>query len=448
MSHRYAAVLAADVAHYSRLMETDGEGTVQALKDCREIFERCVSSHHGREFGSAGDSLMAEFRSPVEALRAACCIQRDLAEINAVVPEISRLEIRIGLHAGDVISDGEDVFGDVINTAARLQALAEDGGIVLSGLFHEQVKKEPGLSFRALGQQYLRNIAEPVHAYELETGHSRINWHRARLVVGNYRTALAAVLGVLVAGLLFVAYFELQEPRGTGAIVQIPDQSVEHTTDEVEAHSEIAMGRRELHRQTREAAQRALAHFERATELDPHNPLGWVGIADALGSSPDASRDTSLGQRENAIEKALALDPDCGQALAALAYMNLNNRQVVEAEENAINAIRLSPDYADAHFVYSQVLYYLGRLEEAVAEIREAIRLDPDVPQFVNSLGTYLWKQGRVEEAHKTLIEAVREHPDFVGFYTNMSEQLVSLGRFGEALLWINAAMPLTWAVA
>jgi class 3 adenylate cyclase/tetratricopeptide (TPR) repeat protein len=446
MSHRFAAVLAADVARYSRLMESDGEGTVQALKGCRDIFQRCVTEHHGREFGSVGDSLMAEFPSPVEALRAAHCIQRDFALANEKVAEDSRLEFRIGLHMGDVISDSEDVFADVVNTAARLQELAVSGGIVVSGLLHEQVKKEPGLTFRALGQQYFKNITEPVHAYELESSHTRINWHRARLTVGSYRSALAAVLGVLATGLLFVAYFEAREPKAPGPVIEVPGPAHGPNAVEIAAHGEISIGRRELHRQTREALQRALRHFEKATDLDPDNPLGWVGIADALGGSPDladANSERVVVRRNAAIEKALALDPNSGEAYAARAYMNFGDRQFFEAEMNALRAIRLSPDYADAHFVYSQILYQLGRLEEAVAEIREANRLGPDVPVFINLLGTYLWKQGRVEEAHKELIGAVREYPDFVGFYKTMSEQLVALGRYGEALLWINAAVPL-----
>jgi len=224
MSHRYAAVLAADVAHYSRLMEGDSEGTVQALKNCRAIFRRCVTSHHGREFGSVGDSLMAEFASPVEAIRAARRIHSELENDVAPLADGSRMRVRIGLHAGDVISDGENLFGDVVNTAARLQAIAKPGGITLSGFLHEQIRKERGVAFRSLGQHQLKNIAEPVNVFEVARQHRRVSWRRFRLLALTYKTALAATFGVVVAGAMFVAYFESQK-TGIGSVIEVPVSS-------------------------------------------------------------------------------------------------------------------------------------------------------------------------------------------------------------------------------
>ena len=132
MSRRFAAILAADVAQYSRLMERDSEATVQALRDCRRFFQGCVAAHGGREFGSVGDSLMAEFASPVEALRAAREIQSELARSVSSNDDSQRLQLRMGLHAGDVISDGENLFSDVVNTAARLQRVAQPGSVTLT----------------------------------------------------------------------------------------------------------------------------------------------------------------------------------------------------------------------------------------------------------------------------------------------------------------------------
>jgi len=222
MSHRFAAILAADVARYSQLMENDGEATVAALKNCRTVFQRCVTSHHGHEFGSVGDSLMAEFSSPVEALRTARDIQTDLARQKPIDNEGERLQVRIGLHAGDVISDGENLFGDVVNTAARLQAMAKPGGITVSELVHIQVRKEAGFAFRSLGTHALKNIAEPVSVFELANRRRVINRRRLRLAMRPYRTAIAAVLGVAVAGLLIIGYLETKESPGIGTVVEVP----------------------------------------------------------------------------------------------------------------------------------------------------------------------------------------------------------------------------------
>ena len=225
MSHRYAAILAADVAHYSRLMESDGEGTVQALKDCRTIFQRCVTEHHGREFGSVGDSLMAEFQSPVEALRAARDIQTAISQSNGGHATGGCLEIRIGIHAGDVIGDGEDLYGDVVNTAARLQEKARPGGIALSGFLYEQVTNEPGVNFQPLGKHVLMNIVEPVASYEIAYRKRALNWRRIRLAILPYRIALAAALGVIVAGLIISTLDGDREP-GPGITIDVPDRSI------------------------------------------------------------------------------------------------------------------------------------------------------------------------------------------------------------------------------
>lgn len=222
MKHRYVAVLAADVARYSRFMEDDSEATVGALKHCRKVFRRCVGSHHGREFGTAGDSLMAEFPSAVEALRAARDCQKHFARLEPVSPEGEHLCLRIGLDAGDVIDDGRNVFGDSVNTAARLQQIAKPGGIVLSAFIYQQVRKEPGVSFSSLGRQRLKNIHEPVQVYEVDETLRAHNSHRLQLAMLRYMPALTAVAGVLVTGLLFIAYFEFREQPGIAGTIVVP----------------------------------------------------------------------------------------------------------------------------------------------------------------------------------------------------------------------------------
>ncbi len=127
MERRLAAILAADVVGFSRLVGEDEEGTLRTLGACREVIDGLVTGHHGHVFGSAGDSVVAEFASPVEAVRCAADIQRDLERRNADLLEDRRMRFRIGINLGDVIVEGDDLLGDGVNVAARLEALADAG---------------------------------------------------------------------------------------------------------------------------------------------------------------------------------------------------------------------------------------------------------------------------------------------------------------------------------
>ena len=167
MERRLAAILAADVVGYSRLVGEDEEGTLRTLSACREVIDGLVASHHGRVFGSAGDSVIAEFASPVEAVRCAVNIQRDLETRNAGIPENKRMRFRIGVNLGDVVVNGDDLMGEGVNVAARLEGLAEPGTVNVSGSVHEQVKNKLDVGFDFLGPQELKNIAEPVPVFRV-----------------------------------------------------------------------------------------------------------------------------------------------------------------------------------------------------------------------------------------------------------------------------------------
>ena len=165
MERRLAAILAADVVGYSRLMEADEEATVSTLRTYREIIEGLVASHHGRVFGSAGDSVIAEFASPVEAVRCAVDIQHELEVHNVDLPEDRRMRLRIGVNLGDVIVEGDNLLGDGVNIAARLETLADPGGISLARSVFDQVKKQLDLGYEYLGEHEVKNISEPVPVY-------------------------------------------------------------------------------------------------------------------------------------------------------------------------------------------------------------------------------------------------------------------------------------------
>ena len=170
VQRKLTTILAADVVGYSRLMEVDEERTLGTLKAYREVIDQLAAKHGGRVFGGAGDSLVAEFGSAVEAVRCALSMQEDLAVRNAELAEERRMIFRIGINVGDVMVDGDNLFGDGVNVAARLEALAEPGGICIAASVFEQVKNKLSLGFEEMGPQEVKNIAEPVSAYRLVPG--------------------------------------------------------------------------------------------------------------------------------------------------------------------------------------------------------------------------------------------------------------------------------------
>ena len=165
---KLAAILAADVVGFSKMMGENEDRTLKNLKACRSLTDESITTNHGRIFGSAGDSIIAEFASPVDAVVAATEFQRNLRLRNEGVSEDNRMMFRVGLNLGDVIVEDENLYGDGVNVAARLEALAEPGGISLSGKFHDEVSRKLDMSFVSTGEQDMKNIQNPVPTYKIE----------------------------------------------------------------------------------------------------------------------------------------------------------------------------------------------------------------------------------------------------------------------------------------
>ncbi len=166
MERRLAAILAADAVGYSRLIRADEEGTLDRLKALRnEIIDPKIAEHNGRIVKLMGDGMLAEFASVVDAVRAAIEAQRSITEHNAGLPEEKRIEFRVGINLGDVVIDGDDIHGDGVNVAARLEGLAEPGGICISDKVYEELRDRIDLPFEDLGEQEVKNIDRPVRVW-------------------------------------------------------------------------------------------------------------------------------------------------------------------------------------------------------------------------------------------------------------------------------------------
>ncbi len=185
VERRLAAIMAGDIAGYSRLMGADEEGTLRQLKaHRRELIDPKIIEHRGRIVKTTGDGMLVEFVSVVDAVRYAVDIQRGMAERNAGVPADNRIEFRIGINVGDIISDDNDIYGDGVNVAARLEALAEPGGILISRNVHDQVCDKLNFGFEDLGEQAVKNIARPI-------GVHRVSIHETAALTAAKGTAVA-----------------------------------------------------------------------------------------------------------------------------------------------------------------------------------------------------------------------------------------------------------------
>jgi adenylate cyclase len=163
-----SAILAADIAGYSRLIGLDEEGTLARLKDLRRTaIDPRIIEHRGRIIKTMGDGLLVQFASAVDAVRCAVEVQREIAKQQGETDEDRRIEVRIGINIGDIVIDGDDIYGDGVNVAARLEGLSESGGICVSASVHEQVRDKLDLSFEDTGEHQLKNIARPMRVYRI-----------------------------------------------------------------------------------------------------------------------------------------------------------------------------------------------------------------------------------------------------------------------------------------
>jgi adenylate cyclase len=230
MSRKLAAIFSTDVAGYSRLMGEDEVATIHTLTACRELIATLIQQHRGRVVDSPGDNLLAEFASVVEAVQCAVTIQRELKARQAEQPSHRRMEFRIGINLGDVVVEGERIYGDGVNISARLESLAEPGGICISGTVYDQVKTKLDLGFEGLGAQAVKNIVEPVRVYRvrMEPGlaappasQRKPSTAASRLRGGVVAAALLALLAGGVS-VWHLAYRPLSSPPGKPSIAVLP----------------------------------------------------------------------------------------------------------------------------------------------------------------------------------------------------------------------------------
>ena len=211
---KLTAILSADVKGYSRLMGEDEEGTIRRLNAYLEVISGFIQQHRGRVVATGGDSILAEFASVVDAVRCAVGVQEELKDRNRELPEGRRMEFRIGVNLGDVVEEGDNILGDGVNVAARVQSLAEAGGICISGTAYDQIKNKLAFSYDYVGEQTVKNIKEPVRVYrvrmEPEVASSKVGQEKKPVGKRLPKAVWAIVAIVVIAGAVILYQFVLR----------------------------------------------------------------------------------------------------------------------------------------------------------------------------------------------------------------------------------------------
>ena len=216
MERKLTAILSADVEGYSRLMAEDEEATVRTLTEYREVMGSLIERHRGLVVDSPGDNLLAQFASAVDAVECAAAIQKDLRRRNAAYVEDRRMNFRIGINLGDVIADGDRIYGDGVNVAARVESLAEGGGICVSGTVYDQVEGKLSYAFNFLGEQTVKNIEKPVRLYQARWDSEKTSTRKVK--PSKRRVWITALVIVAVMAVIGVVYWHKgkvpQKPTG------------------------------------------------------------------------------------------------------------------------------------------------------------------------------------------------------------------------------------------
>jgi TolB-like protein/class 3 adenylate cyclase len=482
VERRLAAIVAADVAGYSRLMGLDETGTARTLREHRAVTDALVAKHGGRIVKTTGDGVLIEFPSVVDAVECAVAAQAVMAERNAGVPDERCMLFRVGINLGDVLVQGDDILGDGVNVAARLEGIAEPGGICIAASVYDQVRGKVAAEFADMGEQSLKNIARPVRAYRVVPGGvglsapaAAASAPRLSIVVlpfanlggdpeqeyfvdgltESLTTDLSRIRGSFVIarnsafsykgkssdvrqigrelGVRYVLEGSVQRGGNRMRVnVQLIDAATGNhlwaerfdkpVADLFEMQDEIvARLARELGTQLVEAEARRAEHSPHPDSMD----LSFQGFACwHKGWSPQNS-----AQARGFFERALTLDPDNVLALAGKGWVDNidggglipNAARLAAAEAAATKALSLAPNFAVALQLLGSVHMNTNRAAQGMAECEHALALDRNLAGAHVSIGVAKMRLGHAEETEGHVLEALRLSPRDIFAYTWMA---------------------------
>ncbi len=490
-TRRLAAILAADVVGYSRLMQLDDAGTLAALKARRkEILQPLVSKHRGRIVKVMGDGVLVDFASAVNAVECSVELQTAMRAANADVPPDRQIVLRIGLDLGDVLVEGSDLYGDGVNVASRLEALADPGGIFASHALFSHVRGKVPFGFEDLGERSLRNMAEPVRVYRV-AGHAAEGIAAGK--TGAPGTVAIAVLPFVnmsgdpeqeyfsdgitediitdlskvstlnivsrntaftfkgkavdiaqVAQRLKVGHVVEGSVRKAGSRVRITAQLIDAVNDTHIWGERYDRDLNDIFALQDEIAQtivtalkvRLLPAEKKAIEnRSTRNPEAYEMYLQGWYSYEHHSA-KNLQMAIRFAGRALEIDPRYARAWALIAKCQASLRLRGDVQESGLSAadraLELDPTLAEAHVARGRVLRDLGRYPEAVAEFETALRLDPDSSEARFNFGLTCKQFGDYHAAVEHLERAARLDEEDYGIWGNLAQVYQALGRDDE----------------
>lgn len=471
---RLAAILAADVAGYSRLMGNDEEGTLAALKAShREVIDPKVAEHRGRIVNSPGDSVLVEFASAVDATRCAVEIQKEMAERNSVIPEDRRVEFRIGINVGDVIVDGKgDIYGDGVNIAARVESLARPGAICLSDEAYKQIKGKVAIDVSDMGEQQLKNILQPVRIYGIRFGEAPAlpipdkpsiavlpfenlsgdpkQEYFADGVSEDIITELSRFsdLFVIARNSSFKYKGKIVDLRQVGrelGVRYVLEGSIRRGGDRIRISAQLIDSGTGTHRWAERYDRELMDLFQ---------------IQDEVARTIAAILAAHVNKAE--AERTLLKPPAAWQAYdhymrAAAAWASFQSswklENLVEARRHLADSLRIDPKYARAYSLMASTHRaawlnplndeYLNpsALDRAIALARTAIELDPNLPEAYAELAYTIIRKRNFDAAAAAAERAIALNPNFVDY--RIAQVLFSVGAPARAIEIAKAQMRL-----
>jgi TolB-like protein/tetratricopeptide (TPR) repeat protein len=505
IGRRLAAIVAVDVAGYSRLMGLDEVGTARILREHRKVTDALVAKHGGRIVKTTGDGVLLEFPSVVDAVECAVAVQAVMAERNEGIPLDRRMQFRIGINLGDILIEGEDILGDGVNVAARLEGIAEPGGICISSSAYDQVRGKVPVDFTDLGEQALKNIVRPIRAYSVGVNAGA---HRAaalpalapRLsmvvlpfaniggdpeqeyfvdgVTESLTTDMSRIGGALVIARntaftfkgkavdvkklgrdLNVRYVLEGSVQRGGKRLRVNVQLIDAETgnhlwaerfdkpvaDLFDMQDEI------VSRLANTLNAELVAAEARRAERSPHPDamdLYFQGRA-LLNRDPTPEKNA---QAQQFFERALLLDPYCVEALVGAAWANIRNYVFVgdnrtarlAAETAALKALSLAPDHAEANRILGELQILTNRVAQGITRCERALALDQNLAYAHADIGLAKYFTGRGVETEAHIQDALRLSPHDVSAYIwAMIAGVAKLwhGADAEAVAWLRRSV-------
>ena len=474
VGRRLAAIVAADVAGYSRLMGLDEVGTARTLREHRKVTDALVAKHGGRLVKTTGDGVLLEFPSVVDAVECAVAVQAVMAERNEDIPQDRRMLFRIGINLGDILIEGDDILGDGVNVAARLEGIAEPGGICISSSAYEQVRGKVSVEFTDLGEQHLKNIARPIRAYAVglnaNTDRPVSPLSSARhlsLVVlpfaniggdpeqdyfvdgvtESLTTDLSRISGsfVIARNTAFTFKGKAVDVKKLGRELNVRyvlEGSVQRGGNRLRVNVQLIDAETGNHLWAERFDKPVADLFDMQDEIVSRlaNTLDAELIAAEArraehSSYPDAmdlyfqgwaSLNKGITPENNAqaqqfFERALLLDPRCIEALvgsalgdvqsAANALTNDRTGRIKAAETAATRALSLAPNHARAHRTLGLIYMWSNRVLQGIAECERALVLDRNLAIAHATIGQAKYFIGRGAETEAHVSEALRLSP-------------------------------------